>query len=235
MSKTIFSIKIHVNTFSEENYTMNQREFNKTDEIMLNMDRVLRTLFGKPKTTNRSNPSINLKDIDLSNKEKDHIARLMRINHTGEVCAQALYQGQALTARDSETKLNMQKSADEENDHLQWCEQRIKELDGRPSLLNPIWYAGSLLIGLTAGAMGDKWSLGFVAETEKQVKDHLEKHINQLPEDDQRTAEILKQMIADEEEHGKKAIEHGGADLPKPFKLFMKLTSKIMTKAVYRI
>lgn len=235
MSKTIFSIKIEPIIFSRENYTMNQRELTSTDNIVLNLDRALRTLFGKPKTTNRPNPSLNLEEIDLSAKEKDHIARLMRINHTGEVCAQALYQGQAFTAKDKQTKLSMQKSADEEYDHLQWCEERIKELDGRTSLLNPVWYAGSLLIGLSAGVIGDKWSLGFVAETEKQVKEHLEDHINQIPEKDQRTSKILKQMVLDEDQHGKKALEHGAADLPKFLRLAMKVTSKLMTKTVYRI
>jgi len=157
----------------------------------------------------------------------------MRINHTGEVCAQALYQGQALTARDPQTRAAMERSAAEENDHLDWCEHRVEELGGRLSLLNPLWYAGSFAIGAVAGAIGDKWSLGFVAETEKQVENHLQEHLDQVAPEDQRTRAILEQMKTDEIEHGEKAVAYGGASLPAPIRLAMKASSKLMTRSVY--
>ncbi len=159
----------------------------------------------------------------------------MRINHTGEVCAQALYQGQALTARKPEVRRSMERSAAEENDHLAWCEERVEELGGRLSLLNPFWYASSFALGAAAGLAGDKWSLGFVAETEKQVEGHLDEHLAQVPESDCRTRAILEQMKEDEIRHGRKAKAHGGVELPEPVKLAMKLTSKLMTTSVYRL
>jgi ubiquinone biosynthesis monooxygenase Coq7 len=212
---------------------MKTRKFSPADQLLLNADQALRTLFGKPQTTGRPNPANAIADTDMDSKQRDHTARLMRINHTGEVCAQALYHGQALTARDPAIRENMQHSAEEENDHLDWCEQRINELGGRLSLLNPLWYAGSFTLGATAGAIGDKWSLGFVAETEKQVESHLEEHQAQVPAEDQRTHAILQQMKEDEIEHGEKALAHGGVELPQPVKLAMKATSKLMTKSVY--
>ena len=214
---------------------MDQRHHTPADQLVLNLDQALRTLFGRPHVTERANPSANLEETELSDKDRDHTARLMRINHTGEVCAQALYQGQALTARDPATRQSMERSAAEENDHLDWCEQRVEELGGRLSLLNPLWYAGSFAIGATAGAIGDKWSLGFVAETEKQVENHLQEHLDQVSAEDQRTRVILEQMQADEIEHGQKALEHGGAELPSPIKAVMKLTSKLMTRSVYHL
>ena len=214
---------------------MDQRHHTPADQLVLNLDQALRTLFGRPHVTERANPSTNLEETELSDKDRDHTARLMRINHTGEVCAQALYQGQALTARDPATRQSMERSAAEENDHLDWCEQRVEELGGRLSLLNPLWYAGSFAIGATAGAIGDKWSLGFVAETEKQVENHLQEHLDQVSAEDQRTRVILEQMQADEIEHGQKALEHGGAELPSPIKAVMKLTSKLMTRSVYHL
>ncbi len=146
---------------------MPSRNLSRSDSLVINLDQALRTLFGRPQTTERSNPANALPDVELDDAQRDHIARLMRINHTGEVCAQALYQGQALTARDPVVRESMQRSAAEENDHLDWCEQRVEELGGHLSLLNPLWYAGSFAIGAAAGIAGDKWSLGFVAETEK--------------------------------------------------------------------
>jgi len=214
---------------------MEKREYSPSDNLLLNVDQALRTLFGRPHTTERSNPATPLPEAELSNSERDHIARLMRINHTGEVCAQALYQGQALTARDPVVRKSMERSAAEENDHLDWCEQRVQELGGRLSLLNPLWFAGSFAIGAVAGVAGDKWSLGFVAETEKQVEGHLDEHLEQVPPRDQRTRAILEQMKVDEIEHGQKAKDHGGVDLPSPLRSLMKVTSKIMTKSVYRI
>jgi ubiquinone biosynthesis monooxygenase Coq7 len=159
----------------------------------------------------------------------------MRINHTGEVCAQALYQGQALTARHEETRKRMARSAQEENDHLLWCERRIQQLGDRKSLLNPVWYLGSFAIGAAAGLAGDRWSLGFVVETEHQVEDHLEEHLVEVPPDDLKTRAILEQMKQDEIHHAVAARSAGGVDLPSPVKLAMKLTSKLMTRSVYWI
>jgi ubiquinone biosynthesis monooxygenase Coq7 len=201
----------------------------------MNVDQALRTLFGRPLVTERANPARQLPETELSDAQRDHIARLMRINHTGEVCAQALYQGQSLTARDPAVRKSMERSAAEENDHLDWCEQRVEELGGRLSLLNPLWYAGSFALGTVAGIAGDKWSLGFVAETEKQVEGHLDEHLQQVPAEDTRTRAILEQMKADEIEHGQKAVDHGGKRLPAPVRSLMTLTAKIMTKSVYRI
>lgn len=214
---------------------MSDLHYTPADQLMINLDQAVRTLFGHPLVTERQNPSQGIDESDLNEQERDHAARLMRINHTGEVCAQALYQGQALTARDPATRAAMQESAAEENDHLEWCQQRVEELDGRLSLLNPLWYAGSFAMGATAGAIGDKWSLGFVSETERQVESHLEEHLKTLPAQDARSRAIVEQMKADEIEHGKKAREHGGVELPGPIKAMMKATSKIMTQSVYRI
>lgn len=213
---------------------MTDRHYSFADQLMLNADQALRTLFGRPQVTERPNPADDMPDADLSDVQRDHVARLMRINHTGEVCAQALYQGQALTARDPVVRTSMERSASEENDHLDWCEQRVEELGGRLSLLNPFWYAGSFAIGALAGVAGDKWSLGFVAETERQVEGHLDEHLEQVPAEDQRTRAILEQMKRDEIEHGQKALDHGGARLPAPIKALMKVTAKIMTTSVYR-
>lgn len=215
------------------NKHMSQRHCSTADSLLLSLDQALRTLFGQPKVTGRPNPAEGLEEAELDERQRDHIGRLMRIDHTGEVCAQALYQGQALTARDPATRDSMEQSADEENDHLAWCEQRVEELDGRLSLLNPFWYAGSFAIGATAGALGDKWSLGFVAETEKQVEKHLQSHLDEVPPEDQRSRAILEQMKTDEIEHGQKALAHGGAELPGPVRGAMKLTSKLMTRSVY--
>ena len=212
---------------------MNKRRFNSADQLMIGIDSALRTLFGRPQVTERVNPAEALDDAEMSDEERDLTARLMRINHTGEVCAQALYQGQALTAKLPQIRDTMERAAQEENDHLAWCESRLDELDNRKSLLNPFWYAGSFLIGATAGLAGDKWSLGFVAETEHQVEAHLNEHINRIPVQDQKSLAILEQMKEDEIHHATVALEAGGADLPAPIKAAMKLTSKLMTKSVF--
>ena len=212
---------------------MTQRDYTPADNLMLNLDQAMRTLFGRPLVTERPNPSNSIEEADLDEKTTEHTARLMRINHTGEVCAQALYQGQALTAKNPATRENMQRSAEEENDHLDWCEQRVNELGGRLSVLNPLWYAGSFAMGAIAGAVGDKWSLGFVSETEKQVENHLEEHLQQISVDDKRSRVILEKMKADEIEHGAKARACGGVELPSPIRAGMKLTSKLMTGSVY--
>ena len=214
---------------------MENRAYSPADRLLMNLDQAVRTLFGRPQITERANPADDLPEVEMSEAQRDHAARLMRINHTGEVCAQGLYQGQALTARDPAVRRSMQRSAAEENDHLDWCERRVEELGGRLSLLNPLWYAGSFAIGAAAGIAGDRWSLGFVAETEKQVEGHLDEHLEQLPNDDRRTRAILEQMKVDEIAHGQKAMAHGGARLPAPIRGLMKLTSKIMTTSVYRI
>ena len=196
-------------------------------------DTALRTLLGGSHTTGRPYPAENIDDSSFSDSEKQHIAGLMRVNHSGEVSAQALYQGQALTAKLPEVRTSMERAAAEENDHLDWCENRLRELDSRTSYLNPFWYAGSFAIGAIAGLAGDKWSLGFVGETERQVEDHLDEHLQQIPESDQKTRAILEQMKIDEIHHGETAMHAGGADLPKPIKGAMKATSKIMTGTVY--
>ena len=214
---------------------MSDRSYTAADEALINADQALRTLFGRPKVTHRPNPSDKVPDVDLDDTARDHTARLMRINHTGEVCAQGLYQGQAVTARDPVVRDSMQASAAEENDHLAWCEQRVEELGGRLSLLNPLWYAGSFALGAAAGIAGDRWSLGFVAETERQVEGHLDEHLVQLAPGDEKTRAILEQMKADEIEHGQKAMDHGGKTLPRPIRALMKLTAKVMTTSVYRV
>lgn len=215
--------------------TTTERELTAADRLVVNLDQALRTLFGRPLVTERANPAETCEHSELPEQQQEHVMRLMRINHTGEVCAQALYQGQALTARRPEVRRAMQRSAAEENDHLAWCEERVEELGGRLSLLNPLWYAGSFALGAAAGVAGDKWSLGFVMETEKQVEGHLEEHLAQVPESDCRTRAILEQMKADEIRHGRKAKAHGGAELPAPVKGAMKLMSKLMTTTVYRL
>jgi ubiquinone biosynthesis monooxygenase Coq7 len=164
-----------------------------------------------------------------------HAAGLMRVNHAGEIAAQALYHGQALTARTPELRETLLQAARDETDHLAWCEQRVRELDSRTSLLAPVWYTGSFLIGTLAGLAGDRNSLGFVAETEKQVVEHLESHLHQLPEDDARSRRIVEQMQADEDRHGSEAREAGGRELPRPVRELMRRTARIMTWTAYRI
>ena len=212
---------------------MSTRNFTPMDQFLVGLDQAVRTVFGRPQTTERPNPAQGIPEPDLSEGERRHIARLMRIDHTGEVCAQALYQGQALTAKRPETRSSMARSAQEENDHLDWCERRIDELGDRKSLLNPLWYAGSFAIGAAAGLAGDKWSLGFVVETERQVESHLDGHLAEIPAADEKSRAILEQMKADEIHHADVARDAGGAELPAPVKLAMKLTSKVMTGSVY--
>ena len=159
----------------------------------------------------------------------------MRVNHAGEVAAQALYQGHAMVARDPNIEQQMQRAANEEFDHLAWCEQRLTELNSRPSLLSPIWYSGAFAIGAASGILGDKWSLGFIAETEKQVCAHLDSHLEKLPDNDDKSRAIVKQMRDEEEEHGENAIEAGAAELPAPLQRLMQLTAKVMTNTAYRV
>ena len=164
-----------------------------------------------------------------------HVAALMRVNHVGEVCAQALYQGQALTARDDAARDALARAAREEEDHLAWSAERIRELGGRPSLLNPFWYAGAFAIGAAAGALGDRWNLAFLAETERQVEEHLAGHLERLPEGDGRTRAVVEAMRADEARHRETALGFGAAELPGPVKHAMRLASKVMTTVAYRV
>ena len=214
---------------------MTTRSYSPFDRLIMGADNALRTMFGRPPTTERANPAARLGEPDLSESERRHVARLMRVNHTGEVCAQALYQGQALTARLPETRKRMERSAREENDHLAWCESRLQDLGDRKSLLNPIFFAGSFAMGAAAGLAGDRWSLGFVVETERQVEDHLDDHLSQVPERDERTRAILEQMKADEIHHAQVAKAAGGTDLPRPVRLAMQLTSRVMTRTAFWI
>jgi len=209
------------------------RHLSPIDNFILQADHALRTIIGKPKITERPNPAKNTLDAELNEEQRKHAAGLMRVNHSGEVSAQALYQGQALTARLSEVRASMERAALEENDHLAWTEQRLQELGSHKSLLNPVWYSGSFAIGALAGAIGDKWSLGFVAETEHQVIRHLERHLNKLPEEDLRSRQILQQMKEDEAHHATVALEGGGAQLPWPVKTLMAAMSKVMTTTAY--
>jgi ubiquinone biosynthesis monooxygenase Coq7 len=212
-----------------------QRAYSPADILIDHADRVLRTLAGHAKTTGRDNPADSASHAELSDKEAKLSARLMRVNHAGEVAAQALYQGQALTARNKSVQEKLKQAAEEENDHLAWCRKRVNELGEHTSRLDPIWYASSLAIGAVAGLAGDKWNLGFLAETEKQVVDHIDNHLEQLPKADQKTRAILQQMHVDENQHATTAIEQGGADLPEPIKQGMAVVSKIMTKTSFWI
>ncbi len=214
---------------------MNSRQYSQTDRLLINFDQALRTLFGRPHTTERRNPSAGVEEAELTPTQRQHIARLMRINHTGEVCAQALYHGQSVTARLPEVRRSIDRAAREESDHLHWCAVRLDELGDRKSLLDPLWYAGSFGLGALAGLAGDKWSLGFVVETERQVEAHLDDHLSQIPVTDEKTRRLLEAMKADEMNHAAVAKSAGGASLPGPIKLAMRLTSSLMTRTVYWI
>jgi len=214
---------------------MNKRHLSPIDNLIINFDQGLRTIFGKPDITERPDPAQNIDENEMTEADRKLSAGLMRINHAGEVAAQALYQGQALTARNNQVKEQMQRSAQEEYDHLDWCEKRVKALGSHTSHLNPLWYTGSLAIGALAGSIGDKWSLGFVVETEKQVGRHLQEHLKQLPESDNKSRAVLEQMDIDEAEHAEKANNAGAANLPQPVKAAMQLTSKIMTKTAFHL
>lgn len=212
------------------------RQYSHLDHLITNFDQALRTVFGRPLVTGRPNPANAGDAVEaLSEADQNQSARMMRINHTGEVCAQALYQGQSLTARLEQVREGMEQAAQEENDHLAWCEQRINELGSHTSYLNPMFYAGSFALGALAGALGDKWSLGFVAETERQVVKHLDGHLQTMSQQDQKSRAILEQMQIDERQHGTKAQKAGGADLPTPVKQLMQAMSKVMTGTTYWI
>ena len=213
--------------------SLEKRQFSALDHFLINIDTGMRTMFGAPEITERKNPSDNQQEEELSAAEKKLAGRLMRINHAGEVSAQGLYQGQALTAKLPEVRQQMERAAQEENDHLAWCEKRCKELDTHVSYLSPLWYFGSLTIGAIAGKVGDQWSLGFVAETEHQVVRHLDEHLSQISENDHKSRAILEQMKEDELHHAVIAEDAGGANLPEAVKLAMKASSKVMTSGAY--
>jgi len=201
------------------------------DRLIAQFDRALRAIAGVANAS-RSSPAASVPDA-VKESERAHAAALMRVNHVGEICAQALYQGQALTARDQETRRALEHAAREEQDHLAWCAERIRELGGRPSLLNPLWYAGSFAIGAIAGVAGDRWSLGFLAETERQVEEHLGGHLEQL--NDARTRAVVAAMQEDEARHRASALELGAEELPEPVKRAMRIASKVMTTVAYRV
>lgn len=208
---------------------------NFSDRLIEEFDRGLRTLTKSSRHEQRSNPAEALEDNNLSEKEALLSGRLMRVNHAGEIAAQGLYHGQALIAKDDATLNQMKISAKEEEDHLAWCEQRLNELQTPRSLIGPAWYLGSYIIGATAGLFGDRWSLGFVAETESQVETHLESHLQKLPSQDQKSRAIIEKMRQDEHQHGQAARDLGGKPLPEPVQKTMQLISKVMTTGAYWI
>ncbi|MHA7880917.1 MAG: 2-polyprenyl-3-methyl-6-methoxy-1,4-benzoquinone monooxygenase [Saccharospirillum sp.] len=206
-----------------------------SDRLVAQADNALKTLTPGSVRARHASPGDAHPVTELSANERRHLAGLMRINHTGEVCAQGLYQGQALTAKLKQIRAQMEAAADEELDHLAWCETRLTELDSRTSLLNPLFYALSYGLGAAAGIAGDRWSLGFVAATEDQVSQHLRDHLQDIADSDPRSRAILTQMLEDEERHAEHALAAGGKAFPKPVKQLMTKVSKIMTKTVYRL
>lgn len=209
------------------------RNYTFLDTLCLQFDNALKTLQGQVTTTERTNPANNIAETELTPTEQKQAASLMRVNHVGEVCAQALYQGQAFTAKTEKVRHEMQQASAEENDHLDWCQTRLQQLNSRVSYLNPIWYAGSFAMGALAGFLGDKWSLGFVVETENQVEQHLAGHLEALPEGDLKSRAIVAQMQADEAEHARHAASLGAAALPKWVPGVMRVKAKVMTSLAY--
>jgi len=204
------------------------------DELIVAFDKGLRTVFA-PAQSLRPIPGDALAEADLTSEQRTHAAALMRVNHSGEICAQALYQGQALAARNTRARAALERAAQEETEHLAWTERRIEALGGRKSLLNPAWYAGSFAIGVLAGLLGDRWNLGFLAETERQVVKHLEGHVQRFPAADEKSRAVLEKMKEDEARHATSAISHGGGELPEPAKLAMRVSSRVMTETAYWI
>ncbi|MDQ3510085.1 MAG: 2-polyprenyl-3-methyl-6-methoxy-1,4-benzoquinone monooxygenase [Pseudomonadota bacterium] len=213
---------------------MNMRTQTSFDRLLNDAQRALETVLGSPAAM-RVNPSLGEPDVLLEDDERRHAAGLMRINHVGEVCAQALYCGQAAVARDAATRAHLLHAAQEETDHLAWCADRLRELDSRPSLLNPVWYAGSYAIGALAGLRGDGWNLGFVVETEHQVEAHIDEHLKSLPPADGRSRAILRTMKIDEARHAASAEQAGARILPPPVPTMMALASKLMKTVAYRV
>jgi 3-demethoxyubiquinol 3-hydroxylase len=213
---------------------MSTRALTPLDRLLVDAQNALDTIFGAPPAL-RANPGANEAEVVLDEAERRHAAGLMRVNHVGEVCAQALYVGQAAVARDETTRAHLLAAAQEETDHLAWCAQRLDELDSRPSLLNPLWYAGSYAIGALAGLRGDGWNLGFVVETERQVEAHLDEHLQTLPAADARSRAILEVMKADEARHADNARGQGARELPPPIPTLMVMASNLMKAVAYRI
>ncbi|KGI76900.1 2-polyprenyl-3-methyl-6-methoxy-1,4-benzoquinone monooxygenase [Oleiagrimonas soli] len=213
---------------------MTARTLTALDRFLIGVENALEAVAGRP-DAHRPSPALTQPEVELDDADRRHAAGLMRINHTGEVCAQALYKGQALLARDEDTREHLLHAAEEETDHLAWCADRLRELDSRPSLLNPLWYVGSMAIGAAAAAVNDRVSLGFVVETERQVEAHLAEHIERLPAEDERSRVVLRQMQEDEIRHADNALARGGIELPAPIPTLMALTSKVMKAVAYRI
>lgn len=210
------------------------RNLDALDRVLARIDDALRLCTGTAPEPARPNPALDLPEASLASEDRRHVAGLMRVNHAGEICAQALYAGQAATARSDAVRQAMQQAAGEEIDHLAWCESRLRELDSHTSVLNPLWYAGSFAIGALAGFAGDRWSLGFVRETEVQVEAHLEDHIERLPAGDARSQAILDRMKTDEARHAEMAAAAGGRELPRPVRRAMALTAGVMKALAYR-
>jgi ubiquinone biosynthesis monooxygenase Coq7 len=204
------------------------------DQAIIEFDKALRTVLA-PARSVRPVPGEGIPDAEMSEAERAHAAALMRVNHVGEVCAQALYQGQSIMSRDPAIRDTLRQASQEETEHLAWTERRIAELGGRKSLLNPVWYGGALAIGMLAGRFGDRWNLGFLAETERQVEQHLKGHLDTLPAADQRSRAIVEQMKIDEADHADMAVRLGAHELPAPAKGLMKLAARVMTSLSYRL
>ena len=224
---------------SKLTHITSRRPLSGIDRVLSRIDKRLRQLAGEstslPEVASRPSPAVGHEEPTLSTPEREHAAGLMRVNHTGEVCAQALYQGQALAARSEETRAKLLDAAQEEADHLAWCEARLAELDAEPSRLNPLFYAASFALGAATAMAGDKVSLGFVHATEERVASHLRAHLKALPGEDRKSQLILQQMLNDEERHGAEALEHGGKEFPHPVKDVMTLASQLMTRTTYWI
>ena len=214
---------------------MFDRDLSAFDRALIEIERALSTAFNAAPQASRPSPAVGIAEAPLDDTERRHAAGLMRVNHTGEVCAQALYSGQAAVARDEETRNQLLAAAQEETDHLAWCADRLDALRSRPSLLNPLWYAGSFAIGSVAALVSDKVSLGFVVETERQVEAHLGEHLEKLPAEDAASRAVVAQMQADEARHGELAKRAGGIELPAPIPALMKFASGVMKAVAYRI
>ncbi len=215
--------------------TPGQRSYSETDHWLIAAQNGLTTIFGQANGTGRSDPSEGLDEPELDEAERDQSARLMRVNHVGEVCAQALYQSQAAATRDLQLQQTLVHTAAEENDHLTWCDTRLQALGGKKSLLNPLWYTGAFVIGAVAGLAGDRWSLGFLKETEEQVEAHLDSHLGRLPAKDTCSRVVVQQMKEDERRHAERANRSGATDLPTPIKSLMRGASRVMTGAAHWI
>ena len=211
------------------------RRINRIDRLLIAFDRALRGATRTDHVSASESPAGDAADDGLDDRERRHSAGLMRVNHAGEIAAQALYHGQSITARDAATRAAMEQAAREESDHLAWCRTRLEELGSAPSRLDPLWYAGSLAIGAGAGLAGDRWSLGFVVETERQVVEHLDDHLSRLPAGDRRSRALLQRMRADAQRHATRALAAGGAALPRIVRHAMRAASKVMTRTAYRV